>query len=114
LPYAAAFIAKAGAKGLDNHNPRAWIARQQGFRERAHAAHLNCFEVFPFFAAAVIIAHILRGPQAIVSVLAVVFVVARVLYIVCYITNRAAARSIVFSVGFLAAVGIFVSAGLDL
>lgn len=71
LPYAAALIAEVGAKDLDRNNPRAWIGRQQGFRERANAAHLNCFETFPFFATAVIIAHILRGSQPAVNFLAV-------------------------------------------
>ena len=82
LPYTAALIAKAGGtERFDNNNPRAWLARQEGWRARANAAQANGFETFPLFAAAVIIAHMLRGPQAMVDTLAMVFIAARVAYL---------------------------------
>lgn len=108
LPYVAAVLAKR-APGFDNHNPREWLAKQGGARARANAAQLNSFEVFPFFAAAVIVAHMLRGPQALVDLLALVFVVARILYIFLYVTDRATLRSLTWVVGFGATVVIFVS-----
>ena len=110
LPYVAAAIAKVGKQGFDNYDPRAWLAQQGGFRARANAAQLNTFETFPLFAAAVIIAHMLAGPQTVVSVLALVVVFARVLYVICYITNSATLRSVAFAVGFFAVIGIFVAA----
>lgn len=61
LPYVATVIAKAGTD-FDNRNPRAWLARQQGYRHRASAASMNAFEALPLFAAAVLIAQVLRGP----------------------------------------------------
>jgi uncharacterized MAPEG superfamily protein len=112
LPYAATLIAKAGRRDFDNRNPRVWLAQQEGYRQRANAAQLNSFEAFPFFAAAVIITHLLRGPQPPVDTLAVVFIVARVLYLICYLANRATLRSVAWGVGFLAVIGIFVSAVL--
>jgi len=48
MPMICAVIAKWGAQGYDNHNPRAWMAHQEGFRARANAAQQNCFEAFPF------------------------------------------------------------------
>ncbi len=53
LPYLTIAVAKA-QPDFDNHTPRDWESLLQGFRRRAHAAHLNHFEQFPFFAAAVI------------------------------------------------------------
>jgi len=35
LPVACAGIAKLGFKEYDNNNPRAWLAKQTGFRARA-------------------------------------------------------------------------------
>ena len=41
--------------------PRRWLEQQQGFRARANAAQANGFEAFPFFAAAVIVAHLTQA-----------------------------------------------------
>ena len=56
MPVVCAGIAKSGLKGYDNSDPRAWLARQTGFRARANAAQANCFEAFPFFAVGVVLA----------------------------------------------------------
>jgi uncharacterized MAPEG superfamily protein len=107
LPYAATAIAKAGRTGFDNENPRAWLARQEGYRARANAAQFNSFEVFPFFAAAVIVAYMLHGPQARADQLAMLFVAARVLYIAFYVAGRGTLRSLAWLVGMLAVLGLF-------
>jgi len=109
LPYVTASIAKAGGEKFNNRNPRAWLERQQGFRARANAAQANSFEAFPLFAAAVIVAHLTEAPPDRVDGLAVIFVVARVLYIVCYLGDWHWARSVVWLVGLLATLTIFVS-----
>jgi uncharacterized MAPEG superfamily protein len=54
LPYLNAGIAKARSP-YDNRFPRA-LERYQGMAFRAHGAHQNSFEVFPFFAIAVLVA----------------------------------------------------------
>ncbi len=112
MPYVATVIAKGGRVDFDNHQPRDWLARQEGHRRRANAAQLNGFETFPLFAAAVIIAHLLRGPQPRVDVLAMIFVAARAVYLVCYLTDLALLRSVVWSVGLAAVIAIFVCAAL--
>ena len=94
LPIVCAGIAKWGAKGYDNHNPRQWLAHQDGRRARADAAQQNSLEAFPFFAAAVGLA-MLRG----VDELAIAqccwwFVAMRVAYIYCYVSDRATLRSV--------------------
>lgn len=112
LPYVAAVAAKAGAKGFDNNEPRAWLANQQGFRARANAAQQNGFEAFAFFAAAVLVAHVSRGPQAQVDTLAMVFIAARVAYLGFYLAGLGSLRSLVWLVGFAATVWIFLTAAV--
>ncbi len=99
-------------KRYDNKAPRDWLARQEGSKKRAYAAHLNSFEAFPFFAAAVIIASMVKAPHAIIDGLAVLFVIARIIYIWCYITDKASLRSLVWMVGFAATVALFITAGV--
>ncbi|HEY4644678.1 MAG TPA: MAPEG family protein [Steroidobacteraceae bacterium] len=110
LPYVATLIAKSGREGFDNRDPRSWLAKQEGFRKRANAAQLNAFEAFPFFAAAVIIAHLLNGPQSLVNTLALVFIGARVLHLAFYLANQATLRSLAWFVGFGSIIAIFVVA----
>jgi uncharacterized MAPEG superfamily protein len=97
-------------KSFDNNNPRDWLARQEGSKKRAHAAHLNSFEAFPFFAAAVIIASIAKSPTHVADALAVVFIAARIAYIWCYIRDQASLRSIVWMIGLGVCVALFVVA----
>ncbi len=109
MPYLAATIAKAGGGRYDNRDPRAWLERQEGFRKRADNAQANAFEAFPFFAVAVIVASLTGAPQERVDALAVIFIVARVAYLVCYLADWHWARSLVWLIGWLATVTIFVS-----
>ena len=108
LPYAAVIPAKAGAK-FDNHNPRDWLAKQEGYRRRANAAQANSFEAFPLFAAAVIVAYLLHAPQAHVDMLAMGFVAARAAFLVCYLADWAALRSVAWLAGIVCAVMIFLA-----
>ncbi|MDP3422332.1 MAG: MAPEG family protein [Burkholderiaceae bacterium] len=105
LPTLCAGIAKWGAfgksrkeGGYDNHNPRAWLARQTDWRARANAAQANSFEALPFFIGAVIIAHQLQAPQVRLDMLAFLFVFARLIYIMMYLADMATARSLAWMV----------------
>ncbi len=108
LPYLATLVAKAGGERYNNRDPRAWLERQQGLRKRADNAQKNSFEAFPFFAAAVIIAHLTQAPQERVDILAIIFIAARVAYLVCYLADLHWARSLVWMLGFVACLTIFV------
>ncbi len=116
LPIACAGIAKFAkfsekATGrFDNHHPREWLENQKGARKRAHAAQGNSWEAFPFFAAAVIIAHIQHVDLFQINVAAIIFIVARVMYIGLYLADRASLRSIVWSISFLATVSLYLLA----
>ena len=107
LPIVCSMLAKRGAfKGGDNHNPRAWLARQSDWRARANAAQANSFEVLPFFIGAVIIAHQLSAPQTWLDMLAMGFVLLRVLYIAMYVGDMPLARSLVWTGGLVLNVAI--------
>lgn len=109
LPYVATFIAKAD-KTFNNRDPRAWLAKQTGYQQRANAAQYNSFEAFPLFAAGVLVAQYLQAPQAQIDTLALVFVAARIAFIALYIGNRPTLRSLVWCVGFGSVLGLFVIA----
>ena len=104
LPIVCAGIAKYGMfnihpkqGGYDNHNPRNWLARQTDWRARANAAQANTFEALPFFFAAVIIAHQLQARQAVLDLLAFVFVVLRMAYVLMYVADMAKTRSSIWA-----------------
>ncbi|MBP0621765.1 MAPEG family protein [Cupriavidus consociatus] len=107
LPLATVAIAKRSGPGFDNHDPRGWLDRQSGRARRADMAHRNHFEAFPFFAAAVLTASYLQAPQARIDELSMVFILTRLLYTVCYLTDRATLRSLCWTIGYLSVVGIF-------
>ena len=107
MPVLTVAVAKAGSRGYDNHDPRAWLEGQSGRARRADMAHRNHFEAFPFFAAAVLIASHLAAPQARIDELAIAFIVIRVLYTICYLTDRATLRTLFWTIGQLTVIGIF-------
>ena len=100
LPIVCAWIAKSGTLGktapqggYDNSDPRGWLARQVT-GARANAAQANSFESLPFF-------HWRchhRAPaagarQTWLDLLAMLFVMLRMFYIMMYVSNMPTARS---------------------
>lgn len=116
LPYACAWLAKSHGfgrprkdGGYDNADPRGWLARQEGWQARANAAQANSFEALPFFIGAVIIAHQLGAAQTRLDILALLFVMLRIIYIAMYVAGLPTARSAIWALAFLANIGIFLS-----
>ena len=117
LPVACAWLAKyqdvgkpRSKGGFDNDEPRAWLARQQGWKARANAAQANTFEALPFFIGSVIIAHQLGAPQTRLDILAVLFITLRIIYIVMYVAGLGTMRSAMWGLALLANLAIFLSA----
>ena len=107
LPYLAAWIAKVGSFGpRDNIQPREWAARQIGWRARANSAQANSFEGLPFFIGAVIIAHLLGAGQTLLDMLALLYVMLRIFYIMMYVSDMPTVRSVVWAAAFLVNIGI--------
>ena len=105
LPYVPLAFAKSK---LDRHLPRIGAQALEGLAARGYGAHLNSFEAFPFFAAAVIVSHLVEGASAIVGWLALAFIVARIGHMAAYLMDRPPVRSMFFFVGFALTIVIFV------
>ncbi|MCI0911965.1 MULTISPECIES: MAPEG family protein [Pseudomonas] len=112
LPPLCALIAKvsSGRFGLkDNHDPRAFLDTLSGLPRRAHAAQQNSYEAFPAFAAAVLVADIVGNAEQVTQdVLGVLYITSRLLYIICYLADWAALRSLVWFTGVALIVSFFV------
>lgn len=116
LPIVCAGIAKFGQfgrrrseGGFDNSDPRGWLARQTAWRARANAAQANSFEALPFFIGAVVIALQLGADPARVDLLAAVFVLLRIVYIVLYVADLAALRTVAWTIALAVNIAILFS-----
>lgn len=85
--------------GYDNHSPRAWMARLEGWKARAVAAQNNGFESLPLFAFAVLAAELGQVAQSRTDTLAISFIVLRLVYVGLYLADQAALRSLVWVIG---------------
>jgi uncharacterized MAPEG superfamily protein len=107
LPYLTVVLAKAQG-GIDNRAPRRGLDGLTGWRQRADWAHRNHFEAFPAFAAAVIVAELARMPQGRIDLLAGAFVLLRIVYTGLYLAGRATLRTVVWALGLICVLGLFV------
>ncbi|MGY3547928.1 putative MAPEG superfamily protein [Bradyrhizobium sp. USDA 4472] len=94
-------------RGFDNSRPRDAAFYQDAIAQRALGAHQNGIETFPFFAFAILLAEYRNSPQRLVDELAVLFLIVRVAYVLTYLGNRPALRSILWSIGFAINLAIF-------
>jgi len=111
LPYLCTGVAKfsGGFRLKDNHDPRGFLDSLEGLGKRANAAQLNSFEVTPAFAAAVIVAHLAGNAELVtINVLSVLFITSRLLFIIFYLADLAALRSLMWFVGMALIVSFFV------
>ncbi|HET8695463.1 MAG TPA: MAPEG family protein [Aquabacterium sp.] len=105
LPVLTVGMAKAASRGsrknggYDNHNPRQWEERLEGWKQRAVAAQNNGFEALPLFVAAVLMAQQAHADQGKIDALAGAFVIIRVLYVAIYLKDWATLRSLVWAAG---------------
>lgn len=100
------------SRRYDNAQPREYLAHLTGWRARAHWAQLNSLEVFPLFAAAVLTAHLISGANGHADLLAVAFIVLRLLYSLCYLANKATLRSLAWSLAQACSIGLFIVAAI--
>lgn len=94
--------------GLDNRHPRDQQAKLDGWARRAQAAHLNAFEGFAPFAAAVLVAHVAHADPTWSTYLALAYCALRAIYTLLYVGDLAPARSAVWFAGVAVTVGLFV------
>ncbi|ROH93270.1 hypothetical protein ED208_01725 [Stagnimonas aquatica] len=109
LPFPFALAAK-WSRRFDNSRPRAYFETLSGWRQRANWVQQNSFEVFPPFAAAVIVNHLVLGANARADALALAFVGFRLLFGLSYLADRALLRSLMWLAGFACIIALFLSA----
>ena len=114
LPLFCAWLAKSKGfgkphrdGGFDNHSPREWLARLDGWQARANAAQANGWEALPVFVAGLLVAHQHQAAQATVDALALGFIAARLAYVGLYLADQASLRSLLWAVGLAACVALF-------
>jgi uncharacterized MAPEG superfamily protein len=95
--------------GYNNHLPRAQQSQLTGFGARALAAHQNSFEAFILFAVGVLMAHTTQTAGWLVDWLAIIFVIARVIYLLCYWADLAWQRSLVWFISLVCSLLLMVS-----
>lgn len=111
LPYAFTGLAKfSGPRRYDNHAPREYLEKLEGWRKRAHWAQLNSFEAFAPFAAGVIVAQQSVAPQGTIDTLAIAFVALRVVYGALYVLDQPVLRSISWALALGCTIALFLSA----
>lgn len=106
FPYFFTVVAKTG-KGFNNKIPREYLDSVTGFRKRAHWVQLNSFEAFPAFAVGVLIATQNVHQLFAINSLSVCFIIARILYSICYLANKDMLRSLFWGIGFLSTIGLY-------
>ena len=89
-------------------SPRARWESLDGWKRRANSAHLNGFEILPGFIAAIFVAQQTGVPQSTIDMLALTFVVTRVLHASFYIANFAILRTISWVLGVGCIITLFV------
>lgn len=101
LPYLAKVpvaIAMNKLGGYDNVYPREQQARLEGFGARALAAHQNAFESLIIFGVAIAVALATDSTGDVIVNLAVVHIIARVIYSVMYYLDKNILRSLSWAV----------------
>ncbi len=98
-----------GWRDYDNANPRSKAFYEGGWRARALGAHQNGFEALPFFAAAVLLAEFRGVNQGLADDLAMAFVATRLAYVAAYLADRPLLRSVLWTVGFLINIALFLT-----
>jgi uncharacterized MAPEG superfamily protein len=95
---------------VDNKHPRLQVAQLEGPGHRAVAAQQNCWEALAMFSAALLAIHMSGVVLDSIATLCLVFVAARVVYIICYLANQDIARSLSFMVSFGTCLTLFYKA----
>ncbi|MER8077419.1 MAPEG family protein [Acinetobacter pittii] len=110
LPYAFTVIAKFtdGFQPVDNQNPRAFLAKTTGLAARANAVQQNSFESLPLFLTAILMAEYMVVPEYFILRLGWAYIILRVIYGICYLSNWATLRSIVWFLSILCPIFLLV------
>jgi uncharacterized MAPEG superfamily protein len=112
MPYVFTILSKTYGKfgKGENQKPRVYLDAlpDKCWQKRMDWAQKNSMEIFPIFAAAIIIGHLAEINQAHLDETAQLFIASRILYGICYYMDWARFRSFIWAVGIGSIVWIFV------
>jgi uncharacterized MAPEG superfamily protein len=115
LPYVwfgvATRLRKAEFGELDANHPRTQEAKQTGAGARAMGAHGNAFEALMVWAPAVLAAHLTAPDSTLAPKIAIGWMAVRLLHGIAYIRGMAPVRSMLFALGMVCAVLMYLVAG---
>ena len=108
IPIVLAGMAKKGSViPVNNNDPRDHIRHLKARAKYAYGAEQNCYESFPPFAIAVVVAHLMGGVQLTIDILAGLYIVSRLMYVVFYLQGKGTLRSLTFMIGLIATISLF-------
>ena len=108
MPIILASISKRGSDvPLNNNEPRDYIRHLKKRAKYAYGAEQNCYESFPPFAIAVLVAHFMGGTQLTIDILAGLYIFSRLMFVVFYIQRRGTLRSVTWMVGLISTISLF-------
>lgn len=110
FPYVVVVYGRLTApSGFDASAPRAMSDQLPDYVKRANWAHQNAFESFSIFSVAALTAYVTNQTSAAVVYAVVAYLVARLIYPVAYILDVPVLRSLMFGVGNIGIIILFVS-----
>jgi len=108
IPIVLAGIAKKGSEiPVNNNNPRDHIRHLKERAKYAHNAEQNCYESFPPFAIAVLVAHLTSSTQLTIDILAGLYIVSRLTYVMFYLQGKGTLRSVTYMIGLITTISLF-------
>ena len=96
---------------LDANHPRIQESKQTGRGARAMGAHANAFEALAIWAPAVLAAHATAPQSTLAPTLAMVWIAVRLLHGIVYIIGIAPVRTLLFAIGMVCAILMYLVAG---
>ena len=115
LPWLMALIKKTRSgmhRRYDNRSPRLSEQNLEGVSQRVAWAEQNSYEILPAYTAAIVVSYLVGAQQNCIDIIALTFLVSRIVYCVCYIKNWSSSRSVAWVVGLLCILAIFATAAL--
>lgn len=109
MPFAFTGLAKftGNFQPKHNHSPRQFLDGLTGWRQRSNWVQQNMFESIPAFMAAVIIAHQTGGNQENIDMLAISYIIIRIIYGALYIADIALMRTLAWTLGLICTLALF-------
>jgi len=92
MPYLVIIPAKIN-DAYDNKMPRASDSYKSGLSGRAYAAHQNCLEAFPIFAAALFAILFIRPDNQVIEWAPIIYIILRLCFVIAYYLDQSKLRS---------------------